>query len=220
MIKLNKKIFSLSLATIVTVASLGIGTVYASSAYNQANNKINHLESSFEKNYLGNTNLPVFRQYLSEAKALTAKVTSAADRQKLNNRLNQCEVVIVTTEHVVNMENSMARNYKGTKNLPAFEAYRDKVNASLQGIKNKIVYDKLSSRSYAGSNVIRDIYVVDSSEYIKASNLRSEAIRLFNEGDVTGAKAKANEALVHVWKCNTSLIKDAIASELKDILAM
>lgn len=219
MAKWNKKLI-LAIGAAVITASLGTTVAYANSAYSQANAKINHLETSFEKNYLGNTNLPTFRKYLSDAKSLTSKVTSSSDKQKLQERINQCEVVIVTTEHLVNMENSMERNYRGMKNVPAFQAYLDKVNNSLAGVKNKIVHTKLSDRSYAGMNVIRDIKVSDSENYVKASKLRLEAIDSINSGSISDGKTKASEALSYVWKCDTSLAKDAIAGELKAIGSM
>ncbi|MEG0370954.1 MAG: hypothetical protein RR645_01515 [Clostridium sp.] len=192
-------------------------SVYASSAYYQANSRLSHLESSFEKNYLGNKNLPTFRTYLSEAKSFTNKVTNTSDKRKLDNRIVLCEDIIVTTENVVNMENSMDKNYKGTKNLPSFISYLDKLNASLLKVKNKVVHNKLSQRSYAGANVIRDIKVVDSGSYIMAAKLRDEAISLFNAGDSKGSKSRASEALEFVWECDASLAKDAIAAELKAI---
>lgn len=224
MIKINKRFISFALVTAITGASLGaLGTVYdnkvyaSSVAYNQASAKISQLESSLEKNYLGSTNLPTYRKYLSEAKTLFSKVTSASEISSLKERLDQCEVIIVTTEHIVNMEASMDRNYRGMKNVPAFEEYIEKVNKALAGIKNKIVFKKISDRSYAGSNVVRDIKVADSAEYKSADALLKEAIVLVNQGNISEAKIKADEALNYVWKCNTSLLKDSIAGELKAI---
>lgn len=194
------------------------GTAYASSYYSQANSRIDHLESSFIKNYLGSKNLPTFRQYLSEAKNLTAKVSNTSDKRRLNDRIVQCENVIVTTEHVVNMETSMDKNYRGVKNLPAFKSYLDRVNGSLGKIANKTIHQKLSERSYAGANVIRDITVVDSTEYKKADAARSEAISLINSDRVAEGKDKARESLNLAYKVTTSFVKDAMVAELKDII--
>lgn len=227
LVQFNKRLLSFALVTAITGLSFGaLGTVYdnkvyaASVAYNQASSKISQLETSLEKNYLGSSNLPTFRKYLAEAKTLISKVTSASEASSLNERWKQCESIIVTTECIVNMEASMDKNYRGMKNVPAFEAYIEKVNAALAGVKNKIIFNKISERSYAGSNVVRDIKVADSAEYKAADALLKEAIALVNEGKTSEAKAKATEGLDYVWKCTTSMLKDSIAGELKAIRDM
>ncbi|KMT22865.1 hypothetical protein [Clostridium cylindrosporum] len=220
MIKCNKKLIGTLLAVFIATAHLGVGTVFASTISYQTNSKISQLETSFQRNYLGSKNLPTFRLYLSEAKSLVSSVTSTYEKNAYLARIAQCEIVIQTIENVVNMESSIDRNYKGTKNLPTFQAYLDRVNSSLAKVTNSIVHSKLSERSYAGSNVIRDIRVMDSGDYIKAASLRETAIELINVESIDEAKTKASEALNYVWKCETSFAKDAIASELKSIRDM
>ncbi|MEG1415355.1 MAG: hypothetical protein RSC49_02005 [Clostridium sp.] len=205
-------------ATCIMLSVIFAGTVYASSYYSQANAKLNHLESSFIKNYLGSKNLPAFRQYLADAKNLTNRVTNTSDKRKLNNRIVQCENVIVTTEHVVNMETSMDKNYRGPKNLPAFKSYLDRVNSSLGTVSNKTIHQKLSERSYAGANVIRDITVVDSVEYKRALVELNNAIELINSDRVAEGREKAREGLSLAYKVSTSFAKDALVAEFKDII--
>lgn len=226
MIKLNKKFVSFALVAAITGGSFGaMGNAYettyaASVAYNNFNAKLSHLESSLERNYLGSSNLPTFRKYLAEANELLAKVTSNSEKEELQARYNECEAIIITTEHIVNMERSMDINYRGMKNVAPFQDYVDKVNAAIPKINNKTIANKIAERSAAGSNIIQDIKVADSSEYKSANALLAEAINSINEGKTSEAKEKATEGLTFAEKCTNSLLKTSIIEELKTIQNM
>lgn len=221
LIKINKKFAAFALAVTVTATTLGTGVVYANStALNEASVKINQLESSLEKNYLGNRNLPTFRLYLSQAKTLMSKLSSSSSKKSLEDKMNKCEAVIIATEHIVNLEVSLDKNYKGMKNIPTFEYYVEKVTSSLNGVVNPILHKKISERSDAGNNVIKDIKVVNSQDYIKAEGLRNEAIELINAGKLSEAKEKAHEAIDYVVNCEDSFAKKAMTDELYSIVIM
>lgn len=222
LIKINKRIASFALAVTVTAVTLGTGVAYANSkVFDQASAVISHLESSLEKNYLGSRNLPTFRQYFSDAKNLMSKVSTSSSKKTLEDKLNKCEAVIIATEHIVNLETSLNKNYKGSlKNVPTFEYYVEKVESSLNGITNQVIRKKIADRSDAGNNVVKDIKVVNSVDYVKARNLRDESVDLINAGNLSEAKDKAKEALKYVVNCEDSLAKKAMTSELNSIIIM
>lgn len=217
----------LSFGTLFTTVSLQKNVIVqaASSISVQANAAISSLESSLKRNYLGSKNLPTFNSYLKNAKTLTNKLPNGSTKTSYNNRIAETERIIRATESVVVLETSLEKNYHGMRNVPTFNSYIDKANKAIALINTNVCRYKLSDRTYLAFNTVRDIEVVNSSEYITAANKFVEARKLYRSAVKeqtnelkTKALETANDSLSFGWKIRTSVAKDYLISDIKDLI--
>lgn len=236
MVKIKKKICTVALAMILSGGTLlssgvfsNVNVVHAATSAtvsSQANSAIQSLEGSLERNYLGSKNLPSFNTYLKKAKDLTAKLPNGSVKTSYNNRIAETERIIKATENVVSLENSLDKNYHGVSNLKTFNTYLDKANKSIALVNTAVCKAKMSDRTYLAFNIIRDIEVVNTSQYKAAANDFVEARKLYRTAvnDKTTesknkALEKANSSLSLVWKVNSSVAKDYLAKDIKALVS-
>lgn len=192
----------------------------------KANIAITNLESSLKKNWLGAKNLPGFNSYLKDSKVATNKLANGSVKTSYNNRIAETERIIKATQAVVLLESSLEKNYHGMRNISTFKAYLDKANKEITTIKTIACKYKLSNRTYISFNTIRDIEVVNSLEYKESANsfvdarkAYKEAMKSKDEQQKNKAMESANNALNLGWKINSSVAKDYLISDIKDILS-
>lgn len=226
-IKIGIFLLILSFGAVFISASLNNNIVKASSTVSsQANTAIVNLETSLKRNWLGPKNLPAFNTYLKNAKALTSRLSNGSVKTSYNNRIAETERIIRAIEKMVVLETSLEKNYHGMKNIPAFKAYLTDASNAIYAIKTIECKYKLSDRVYVAFNTIRDIETVNSTEYKKAANAFVEGRKAYRkalEDKTVESKNKAlelsNSALNLVWSINTSIAKDYIAGDVRDLIS-
>ncbi|MEG0579848.1 MAG: hypothetical protein RR490_08030, partial [Niameybacter sp.] len=205
---------------------LGLQSVYAgvqqvtSQEVKDIHNKLEHLRESLKKNYLTVKNIPIWDQYIQEAKKLLERLPEGSSKEKYEERITDAEVLLVAIARVSKLEESVEANADIIGNVKVWEKYielgkKDLGNVDKEAFKSH--YNNLLERLALKNKVVEEVKV-EYTQKVEALNDAYKKAEELAKTDPAKALQLLKDALDKAGKLDADGLKDKLMEAVKEAI--